>query len=75
MTGLDFCNYSRAMEAELSALEDRIKAAADLCQRLRAENLDLRQRVARLETENKRLNDKIAGAKDRLESLLKQIPE
>jgi cell division protein ZapB len=46
-----------------------------LCQRLRGENTDLRQRLAKLESDNKRLAEKINGAKDRLEGLLRQIPE
>ena len=75
MTGQDFPNYSVAMEAELNALEERIRQTAELCTRLRSENTDLRQRVAKLESDNKRLGDKINGAKERLEGLLKQIPE
>jgi uncharacterized protein (TIGR02449 family) len=63
------------MDAELSALEDRIRQAVELCQRLRGENTDLRQRLAKLESDNKRLAEKISGAKDRLEGLLRQIPE
>jgi chromosome segregation ATPase len=75
LTNQDFSNYSVAMEAELNALEERIRQAAELCQRLRSENTDLRQRVAKLESDNKRLGDKINGAKERLEGLLRQIPE
>lgn len=75
MTSQDFPNYSVAMEAELNALEERIRQTAELCQRLRSENTDLRQRVAKLESDNKRLGDKINGAKERLEGLLRQIPE
>lgn len=63
------------MDTQLTALEDRIRQAVELCQRLRAENTDLRQRVAQLQTENKRLGEKILGARDRLEGLLRQIPE
>ena len=75
MTGLDFSHYSAPMEAELSALEDRIRQAVELCQRLRTENTDLRQRLAKLESDNKRLADKVNGARERLEGLLRQIPE
>ena len=63
------------MDQDLIALEDRIRQAADLCQRLRAENSDLRQRLTQLQHENKRLADKILGARERLEGLLRQIPE
>ena len=75
MTGLDFPNYSAPMDLELTGLEDRIRQAVELCQRLRVENSDLRQRVAQLQTENKRLAEKIVGARERLEGLLRQIPE
>jgi cell division protein ZapB len=63
------------MDAELSGLEDRIRQTVELCQRLRLENVDLRQRVAQLQSENKRLAEKILGARERLEGLLRQIPE
>ena len=75
MTGLDFPNYSASMDAELVALEDRIRQAVDLCQRLRGENSDLRQRVVQLQSENRKLADKITSARERLEGLLEQIPE
>ena len=75
MTGLDFSNYSAPMDAELVALEDRIRQAVELCERLRGENSELRQRVAQLQTENRRLAEKITGARERLEGLLEQIPE
>jgi cell division protein ZapB len=63
------------MDAELQALEDRIRQAVELCQRLRIENTELRQRVAQLQSENRQLADKITGARERLEGLLEQIPE
>jgi uncharacterized protein (TIGR02449 family) len=63
------------MDLELTGLEDRIRQAVELCQRLRVENGDLRQRLAQLQTENKRLAEKIGGARERLEGLLRQIPE
>jgi cell division protein ZapB len=63
------------MDAEMAALEERIRQAVDLCQRLRGENSDLRQRVAQLQSENRQLADKITSARERLEGLLEQIPE
>jgi cell division protein ZapB len=63
------------MDAEMVALEERIRLAVDLCQRLRGENSDLRQRVAQLQSENRQLADKITSARERLEGLLEQIPE
>jgi len=75
LTGLDFPNYSGVMDAEIVALEERIRQAVDLCQRLRGENSDLRQRVAQLQNENRQLAEKITSARERLEGLLEQIPE
>jgi len=75
LTRRNFADYSAAMEEQLSALEDRIRQAVELCQRLRAENNQLRQQVAQLTDENKRLTDKINDAKKRLQGLLEQIPE
>jgi cell division protein ZapB len=63
------------MDAELVALEDRIRQAVELCERLRGENSDLRQRLAQLQSENRQLADKITSARERLEGLLEQIPE
>jgi cell division protein ZapB len=75
LTGQDFPNYSATMDAEILALEERIRQAVDLCQRLRSENRELRQRVAQLQNENRQLADKITSARERLEGLLEQIPE
>ena len=63
------------MDAELKSLEEKINQFVAVCQRLRAENHQLRQQLASAQNENKQLNDKIGDAKTRLESLLPQIPE
>ncbi len=63
------------MERELFALEERIEQFVTLCQSLRAENQELRTRVAGLEVERVRLNEKIETACSRLESLMERMPE
>ena len=63
------------MDAELSALEEKIRQAAALCRQLREENRDLRERLAMLASDKNRLTEKVDGARARLETLLKQIPE
>lgn len=63
------------MDRDLFALEERIEQFIALCQNLRSENQDLRTRVANLEVERNRLNEKIETACSRLESLVEQIPE
>lgn len=63
------------MEAELKSLEEKINQLVGMCQRLRAENHQVRQQLAAALNENKQLQEKIAGAKTRLETVLAQIPE
>ena len=63
------------MERELAALEDKIQKAARLCQRLREEVRALRAQLAALQGDKKQLAEKIDGARNRLEDLLRQIPE
>ena len=63
------------MEIELKSLEQKISQLLGFCQRLRDENHELRQELVTEQNQNKHLNDKLAGAKDRLENLLNQIPE
>jgi cell division protein ZapB len=63
------------MDAALDALEEKIRLTADLAKRLRAENIELRQRIAALEADNKRLADKVSTVSERLETLIRQLPE
>ncbi len=63
------------MDAELTALELRIRQAADLCRRLREDNDNLRAGIATLESEKGTLIERIDNARERLETLLKQIPD
>jgi len=63
------------MDRELFALEERIEQFITLCQNLRAENQELRTKVAGLEVERNRLNEKIETACTRLESLMQRVPE
>ena len=63
------------MDSELETLEQKIRQAAQLCQKLRDENRDLRQKLAALQGDKKHLSEKIDGARARLENILKQIPE
>lgn len=63
------------MNDELDALEERIKQLIGLTDSLRAENLELRARIAHAQNDNKSLQDKIHVARGRLETLLGQIPD
>ena len=62
------------MQAELNSLEAKVAQFVDLCERLRAENRELRQKLAAAQSDAKRLNEKIDGAKSRLEGLLNRLP-
>lgn len=63
------------MDADLKTLEEKIGQFVDLTQRLRADNRNLRQQLAQAINENKRLSEKLDGAKQRLEALLERLPE
>jgi cell division protein ZapB len=62
------------VEAEFNSLEAKVEQFVELCERLRAENSNLRQQLAAAQNDAKRLNDKIDGAKSRLEGLLNRLP-
>jgi cell division protein ZapB len=55
-------------------LEAKVAQFVTLCERLRAENVELRQQLAAARTDAKRLHEKIDGAKARLEGLLSRLP-
>ena len=63
------------MDQELMALEGKLNQFVEFCQRLRADNVELRQQLASAVGESKRLEEKISAASDRLEGLLTQLPE
>ena len=65
---------SPGVEAEFKSLEAKVAQFVSLCERLRAENNDLKQQLAAARSDAKRLNEKIDGAKERLEGLLSRLP-
>jgi cell division protein ZapB len=62
------------VETEFNSLEHKVAQFVTLCERLRAENQELRQQLATARTDAKRLHDKIDGAKARLEGLISRLP-
>jgi cell division protein ZapB len=62
------------VETEFNSLEHKVSQFVTLCERLRAENQELRQQLAAARTDAKRLHDKIDGAKARLEGLISRLP-
>lgn len=66
---------SAGVDAEFNSLEAKVAQFVGLCERLRAENHDLRQQLATAKNDAKRLNERIEGAKVKLESLLARLPD
>jgi cell division protein ZapB len=62
------------VEAEFNSLEAKVAQFVSLCERLRAENVELRRELAAARTDARKLHEKIDGAKARLEGLLSRIP-
>ena len=67
--------HSSGVDAEFNSLEAKVAQFVDLCERLRAENHDLRQQLASARNNASRLNERIEGAKLKLESLLARLPD
>ena len=63
------------MEAEFASLEAKVAQFVSACERLRGENLQLRQQLAAAQQESQRLNDRIDAAKVRLEQLIAHLPD
>jgi cell division protein ZapB len=63
------------MDAELSALEEKLALVVQRLKVLREENRELRQQLAARTDENSRLSEKLNAARTRIEALLKLIPE
>jgi len=64
-----------AVDAEFNALEAKVAQFVGLCERLRAENHDLRQQLVSAKNDARRLNERIEGAKSKLENLLARLPD
>ena len=67
--------HSSRVDAEFNSLEAKVAQFVGLCERLRAENHDLRQQLAAARNDAKRLSERIDGAKTKLESLLARLPD
>jgi cell division protein ZapB len=63
------------MHSELDALDQKLTQLVQLTQRLRAENMQLRQEVAAALSQQRKSQDKVNEAAQRLEKLLSQLPE
>ncbi|HKX52346.1 MAG TPA: hypothetical protein VJM47_00965 [Nitrosospira sp.] len=59
----------------MNTLEEKIGQFVRLCQQLRTENIQLRQQLAVITSQNRLLAEKISTAASRLEILLARMPE
>jgi cell division protein ZapB len=66
---------SSGVDTEFNSLEAKVAQFIGLCERLRAENHDLRQQLVTAKNDARRLNERIEGAKVKLESLLARMPD
>ena len=75
MTTQGFSNYSDIMETDLNVLEAKLMQLIELCQSLRAENLQLRQELAQARDDTKQLKGQMTEASARLEALIERLPQ
>jgi len=64
--------YSLTMDAEFTALAEKIEQMVKMCDKLRENNLALRQQIANIRSENDQLSHKVTVAIDKLEHLVNQ---
>lgn len=62
------------MTSEFDQLAEKIRQLADLAQKLRRENADLRLQIAALSSENIQISERMHEAKQRVSALLDSIP-
>ena len=63
------------MDADFASLEAKVAQFVNLCERLRAENTDLRQQLAAAQGDARRLNDRIDSARTKLSQLIERLPD
>ncbi|MDX1374441.1 MAG: hypothetical protein R3357_02685 [Burkholderiales bacterium] len=66
--------HSPRVDSEFNSLEAKVAQFVTLCERLREENVVLRQQLASAENNSKRLNEKIDIARAKLKQLISRIP-
>jgi len=62
------------VEEAISALEQKVDQMMVMCDRLRAENHELRAQLAGAEREKSRLAERMSVARSRLEMLMHRLP-
>jgi cell division protein ZapB len=59
---------------EFENLEQKLAQLVSLHKQIKDENRDLRVQAAKLESENKALSEKLAGARSRIEAVITRLP-
>ena len=72
---LGISNYSGAMEADLIILEEKLNSLLALCQKLRAENTQLRQSLTQAQDDVEQLKNNMTLAGQRLKMLIDRLPQ
>jgi len=62
------------MQKELDSLGQKIQLTAELCQRLRKENQNLRQELVAAQQKVKLMSARLDEAKSRVETLIDSLP-
>ncbi|QDC40574.1 hypothetical protein FIT92_00455 [Candidatus Methylopumilus universalis] len=75
MTFFNSLNYSEGMEAQLIALEKKIKQLISLIESAQGKNKGLETRLASTEATLTKLQSNMKEASLRLEKMMKQLPE
>jgi cell division protein ZapB len=63
------------VDADFASLEAKVAQFVNLCERLRAENSELRQQLALAQGDAKRLNERIDSARAKLTVLIERLPD
>ena len=63
------------MDTELGIFEKKLLRLVEVCQRLRSDNQRLRQELSESRNEVRQFQERIEGARARLEKLVEQIPD
>jgi cell division protein ZapB len=71
----DLQHIVRTVDAEFTSLEAKVAQFVSLCERLRAENTELRQQLAAARGDAKLLNERIDTAREKLALLIDRLPD
>jgi cell division protein ZapB len=63
------------MDTELETFEKKLMQLVETCQRLRSDNQRLRQELTESQNEVRKFQERLEGARARLEKLVEQIPD